>query len=245
MAASATRPLRRGAWSGRRPRAPDGRFFGIFFGPYLAGVTCVAVGNGTAGAFVPRQYGISSPELATLVRGACVHWAPPGTNSKLVAWTVRLLRRTDPHAKILLAYADSEAGEIGTIYQACGWTYIGPGSTVVEWVSPSGRVVNTRAMGSSGASRGWAPTRGRNRTRRTEEALLAAGWRKQRSNPKHRYVAVVDTADAELSSRVRAMALPYPKRELAPAGQGGEGDSDDALGFQSREDPSKGSRRST
>lgn len=245
--ALAERVILKYEWLGTLP-ASTGRFFGIFFGPYLAGATCVAVGNGTAGAKTAMQYGVEIRELATLVRGACVHWAPTGTNSKLVAWTVRLLRETDPRTKLVVAYADSEAGEIGTIYQASGWTYIGPGAKVIEWVSPSGRIYNTRSMGATGGSRGWAPTRGKNRTRRAGEALLAAGWKRQWSNPKHRYVAIVDRDDAELSSRLAAMALPYPKRPGSPrlpVATGGEGESDDALGLQPREDPSKGSRRST
>lgn len=203
-------------WLGTLP--PVQRYFGIFFGPYLAGVTAVAVGNGTAGAFTAKQYGLSGRELATLTRGACVHWAPPGTNSKLVAWTVRLLRELEPGAKLLVAYADAEAGEIGTIYQASGWTYIGLGATVVEWVSPSGAVANTRFLGATShdrgktVSRGVAPTRGRDRTKKATAALLDAGWRRQRSNPKRRYVVVLDRKDGDLGRRIRAMSLPYPKR---------------------------------
>lgn len=213
---TAERVILRYEWLGTLP--PVQRYFGIFFGPYVAGVTAVAVGNGTAGAFTSMQYGIERTELATLTRGACVHWAPPGTNSRLVAWTVRLLRELDPRVKLLVAYADSEAGEIGTIYQAAGWTFVGPGSTVVEYVSPAGKVYNTRALGPTShdggkiVARGWAPPSGSNRTRKTEEALLAAGWRKQTSNPKLRYAAIVDRNDAELASRIAAMGLPYPKR---------------------------------
>jgi len=245
----AERVILRYEWLGTLP--PVQRYFGIFFGPYIAGATAVAVGNGTAGAFTAMQYGLERTELATLTRGACVHWAPPGTNSKLVAWTVRLLRELEPRAKLVVAYADSEAGEIGTIYQACGWTFIGPGSRVIEWVSPSGAVFNTRALGPTShdggkvVARGWAPTRGKDRTKKATAALEEAGWRKQWSNRKLRYVAIVDRDDAKLASLVAAIALPYPKR---PSGGGrtssGEGESDDALDYQSREDPSKGSRRS-
>lgn len=153
----------------------------------------------------------------------------------------------------MVAYADTEAGEIGTIYQASGWYYLGPGSTVIEWVSPSGRVYNKRVLaptsrttrdGKVVVSRGWAPTAGPDRTRRGTEALLAAGWRQQRSNPKLRYGIAVDKRDAETSSRLRAMALPYPKRASAPATPSGEGELDDAPDVQSGEDASKRSRRS-
>lgn len=236
-------------WLGTLP--PVQRYYGLFFGPYLAGATAVAVGNGTAGAFTSQQYGIERVELATLTRGACVHWAPTGANSRLVAWTVRLVARDDPAARLMVAYADSEAGEIGTIYQACGWSYLGPGSTVVEYVSPSGKVFNTRALGATShdggktVSRGWAPMSGPNRTRRAEEALLEAGWSKQRSNPKLRYGVVLrPREDRDLATRIASMALPYPKRPSTDARPSGEGESDDALDFQSREDASRRSRRS-
>lgn len=224
-------------WLGTLP--PVQRYFGIFFGAYLAGVTAVAVGNGTAGAFTSKQYGLVGRELATLTRGACVHWAPPGTNSKLVAWTVRLLRELEPGAKLLVAYADEEAGEIGTIYQASGWTYIGLGATVVEWVSPSGTVSNTRFLGATShdrgrtVSRGVAPTRGKNRTRKASEALLSAGWSKQRSNPKRRYVVVLDRKDRDLVARIARKALPYPKR---PAYNSDAATVSGTSGFQSEGD---------
>ena len=97
----------------------SGLHYGIFFGDYCAGVCCVALnGSGTAGNTVHLQFGLQRSDVATLVRGACVHWAPSGSNSKLVSWTCRLLER-DSAAKLVGAYSDSDAGEIGTIYQAC------------------------------------------------------------------------------------------------------------------------------
>jgi hypothetical protein len=35
----------------------------------------------------PSEFGLKASELGTLARGACVHWAPPGSNSKLLART--------------------------------------------------------------------------------------------------------------------------------------------------------------
>lgn len=230
--AMASQVILRYEWLGTLPAVR--RYFGLFFGPYLAGVTAVAIGNGTAGGNTAAQYGIASVELATLVRGACVHWAPPGANSKLVSWTTRLIARTR-EAKVILAYADTEAGEIGTIYQACGWTYIGPGSSVSEWLSPSGAIRNKIYL-----------TRWRQKATTTETrvALVAAGWREQKSNPKLRYVLVLDKDDAKLVARVNAMRVPYPKREATPATSSGEGESDDAPVVQTGEDASRRSRRS-
>src|SRR5210317_1422431 len=45
--------------------------YGIFFGDYCAGVTCVALnGTGTAGYRVHQRFNIKRHQLATLARGA-------------------------------------------------------------------------------------------------------------------------------------------------------------------------------
>ena len=43
-------------------------------------------------------------------------------------------------------------------------------------------------------------------------ALREAGWTEQKSNPKHRYVYVLDKSDSALVERVERMRKPYPKR---------------------------------
>lgn len=191
--------------------AGTGRHYGIFFGPWCAGVTCVAVGGGTGGVNSHKPFGIARHELGVLARGACVHWAPPGANSKLVGWTCRLLRDTD--CRLLLAYSDSDAGEIGTIYQACNWTYIGKGAATLQWVSPAGRIMDQKLP--YDMKRRYGGTR-RDFARR----LRAEGWTEQLSNPKGRYVYVIDKADRTLADRVEGMRQAYPKRASEPTSVG-------------------------
>lgn len=186
--------------------------FGIFFGPFCAGVCCVGR-NCTGGAMSHELFKIASHELLVLARGACVHWAPPGTNSRLVSWTCRLLERARL-GKILIAYSDTDAGEIGTIYQACNWTCIGRGASTRQWVAPNGRSFDQMrprdlARDKGGTRMQWV------------HALRAAGWREQPSNPKHRYVYVLDRTDRALVERVERMRQPYPKRPCAQSTAGG------------------------
>jgi hypothetical protein len=179
--------------------------YGIFFGSYCAGATCVGKAV-TAGTHIHSPFKIEPSELLVLARGACVHWAPPGTNSKLVAWTTRLLPKSRPGAKLLLAYADTDAGEIGTIYQACNWNYVGLSGWVPQFVAPNGRIFDGRII-SYYAQKGnvtWVQQR---------DAMVAKGWKEQRSNPKHRYVAILDRSDKNLVKRVESMSKPYPKRK--------------------------------
>jgi hypothetical protein len=67
-------------------------------------------------------------KVACLDRGACAHWAHPHTGSWFITKALQLAH--DEHGlEIFYAYSDEEAGEIGTIYQACGWLYLGHGAT--------------------------------------------------------------------------------------------------------------------
>jgi hypothetical protein len=78
----------------------------------------------------PESRDICGPEhrdlTITLARGACLHWAHPNAASYLISRACRLA-----HAefgwKVFFAYADPMAGEIGAVYQACNWLYLGQG----------------------------------------------------------------------------------------------------------------------
>lgn len=182
------------------------RHYGIFFGDYCAGVCCVSAGGGTASVYTHKMFNLPHTQLATLARGACVHWAPPGTNSKLVSWTCRLLAQDTP-CKVLIAYADTDAGEIGTIYQACNWIYIGRGAATRQWVAPNGRVYDQKLPYNLSARGKFEKPR-----KHYVKELLRAGWREQMSNPKHRYVQILDRSDKSLVSLVEGMRKEYPKR---------------------------------
>ena len=181
-----------------------GWHYGIFFGSYCAGVCCVSVGGGGANLNAHLEFKVERTELAYLARGANTHWSPAGANSKLVSWTCRLLAK-DTSSRIAIAYSDTDAGEIGTIYQACNWVYIGIGSSTRQWVAPNGRIFDQklpydlkRRQGGERAS--------------YAKALREAGWTEQPSNPKHRYVYALDRTDRALVDRIERLRKPYPKR---------------------------------
>jgi hypothetical protein len=184
--------------------------YGLFFGTYCAGVCCV----GTRASGAPGQhkpFGVGPNDVGLLARGACVHWAPVGSNSKLIAWTARLVKRDVAGLKLLLAYSDTDAGEIGTVYQACNWTYIGltsKGDT--QFISPRGRIYHSKILYDTCRRAGY--TRGHKPTREVRRHLKAEGWSEQPTNPKHKYVLILDTKDQKLIERVDQMRLPYPKR---------------------------------
>jgi len=61
-----------------------------------------------------------------LARGACVHWAHPHAASFLISRACKLAA-TEFGWRIFCANADPTAGEIGTVYQAANWLYLGVG----------------------------------------------------------------------------------------------------------------------
>ena len=185
---------------------PSGHHYGLMLGPHLAGAVCISKGGAGIVGPVYKFLGVEPGELAFLLRGACVSWAPPGSNSKLVSTAVRLLRQDAPHLKVMGAYADPDAGEIGTIYQACGWYCLGQrkgGPTQI--VSPHGRVMNTRVLGFISDRRGTSNTEAR-------EWLQNQGWHVEKASNKWMYATLLDRTDSTLRDRLDSMRVPYPKR---------------------------------
>jgi len=61
-------------------------------------------------------------KILILSRGACLHWTPKNTGSKLIMGAIEQLPE---QYEVITATVDELAGEIGTIYQACNFHYIG------------------------------------------------------------------------------------------------------------------------
>lgn len=113
--------IERYEWLGNIGNSPKWTFAAYCCG-HLAGVVLIA--EPQAYAKVLRGYDRSLECLIT--RGACVSWAHQHLGSKLIAFALRwMVQNTDK--RVFSAYSDPRAGEIGTIYQACGFDYLGPG----------------------------------------------------------------------------------------------------------------------
>ena len=183
------------------------RCYGIFFGQYCAGVTTFA----SSGAIpaIPKMLALPSRAVSYLARGACTHWAPPNTNSRLIAKSCALEYLHG--IKIVVAFADTDAGEIGTVYQAANWTYLGQSATAwPQWVSPLGRIWSSNSLTKRRSQHGGT-------TGQLIGRLRAHGWHEQPTNPKHRYVYIVDRSDRALVARIDALRQPYPKRGRSAA----------------------------
>lgn len=94
--------------------------YGIYFGDYCGGVVVFGAEYiENLGRWDKYDY---TGKIILLSRGVCLHWTPINTNSKLIMTAIKMLPEK---YKIVTATTDHLAGEIGTIYQACNFYYVG------------------------------------------------------------------------------------------------------------------------
>jgi len=145
-------------------------------------------------------------KVILLSRGACANWCKPNTNSHLISEVLKAVER-DTEYRIVLAYSDRRAGEVGTVYQATNWLFIGLGATGFDNVPAN--LVNTSDMGFH--------TRGLPKELKSAQRLRDAGMevlKVPRAN-KCRYITFVGSRKErkELMAALRWKPIEYPKRE--------------------------------
>ena len=205
--AEATEIILRYEWLGTVPnnaqafyglRSPDGDLLGVsIFGP-------------TPGTASRDVCGKANAKITIgLLRGACVHYAHPHAGSFLTARACQLAA-SDHGWRIFVAYQDTRAGEVGTIYQACNWLYIGA-------TGRGGSGYRTRYKAPDGEW--WTSRRFRALCKREAQAwqhYAALGWTKGREPDKGKYVHIEGSRleRKRLLKLLRYPVLPYPKRPL-------------------------------
>ena len=92
---------------------------------------------------------------ALIQRGASSSWAPKNLNSKLIMFSANWIKN-NTEKRILVAYSDPEAGEIGTIYQACNFDYLGNSfGASKNYILPDGREVSTKYFTRTSSMKKW------------------------------------------------------------------------------------------
>ena len=189
--------------------------FGLFFGEHLAGVACFGRTAGTqvAGSICGAEH---AQRVATLCRGACVHWAHPHSASFLINAACREM--TKKGYNVFVAYSDPAAGEIGTVYQASNWLYCGTTNATEKFRTPSGEVKDARLVSAYSRDRSGGTLKYK-RTRTEQKQLLKEEGCEffKDGGRKHRYVGIY--GDRRIKRILRRASkwdvLPYPKRDKA------------------------------
>ena len=188
--------------------------YGIIWDGVVGGVVCF---GRTAGSNVYSS--VCGPQYAnhaiTLCRGACVHWAHPHSASKLISTACKMM--LDHGFNIFIAYSDPDAGEIGTVYQACNWIYCGRTSASEKFETPDGKIRDARLVSAYTRDRKGGTLKYKRSRSDQKKIMLSLGCRFFKGNAKHRYVQILGRTRREEKQIRRDLewnVLSYPKREL-------------------------------
>ena len=208
-------------WLGTLPKIPRWcGTYGLYDPSYSRekpiGVSMFGYGSGTLARNVcGTEY---ADKAICLERGASVHWAHPHAASFLISRACKIM--ADYGYRIFYAYSDVEAGEIGTVYQACNWHYIGRADTARKDYFPP-------KYNPCMAPHNWIDDRERRRIKKnfncghSPKQHREMGWLERKAISKHRYVRFEGNRREKRKFReaLQYAVLPYPKRELpAPSG---------------------------
>ncbi len=128
--------IERHEWLGKMPNRPTHRFTARYKGK-LAGVIIMAVPNTHS-----KILGKDTEKYERLIsRGACISWSPKNLNSWLIMKSIRWMINNTTY-RLFFGYGDPEARELGSIYQACNFLYIGQSSgTEKQYLDPNNEKV--------------------------------------------------------------------------------------------------------
>lgn len=196
--------------------------YGLKLSDEIIGVACFNIGGGPE----PRRI-CQDPDVVKrticLCRGACAPHAPKDAGSFLTRHACRLVNNQYGY-EVFFAYSDSDAGEIGTIYQAVGWKYLGAGlgrakdkhgkSYHTDFIMNGDRVT-THSVYKLAVRKGWVPgmkdmITGKNLTKR--QFIRNLGYTDIRTPDRAKWVWFEGPNKFTLEKDCRFPFLPYPKR---------------------------------
>lgn len=163
---------------------------------------------------IGSPYGLLQTEICELVRVALrKHHSPV---SKIVAVSLRMLRKNSPGLKMVISFADPKQGHTGMIYQAMNWTYLGHSQAQCELII-GGKFTHKR---SATAQYGTASIK----------EIKKITNLSVKNSPKAFKLTYAMPLDAEIRRELLKKKIPYPKSVPsidgdAPDDQSGEGGS--------------------
>lgn len=134
--------IRKHEWLGNLSQYTT-HWFGAYYKGILSGVILMNLPNSFS-----KILGDKTKDIERLVsRGACISWSPKNLASNFLMWCIRYMVKTTPY-RVFTAYSDPTAKELGTIYQACNWYYLGKKSgTTKRYYNPyTGKLISDRAF---------------------------------------------------------------------------------------------------
>lgn len=104
----------------------------------------------------PNYSKIGGKKEVLIQRGATSSWAPRNLGSKLLMFACKwIVKNTDK--RVFVGYSDSDAKEVGFIYQACNFDYLGKSfGSKRQYILPNGKRVGDRYFTRTSSMKKWA-----------------------------------------------------------------------------------------
>jgi hypothetical protein len=128
-------------------------WFACYHKEILAGVMLFNMPNAFS-----KLLGDNTKELERLIsRGACISWSPKNLASSFLMFCLNWMVKNTNY-RLFTAYSDPTAKELGTIYQACNFYYLGQKSgTTKRYINPyTNKMVSDRFFRQKTAFRKYA-----------------------------------------------------------------------------------------
>lgn len=116
-------------------------YFGAYYKDELGGVIIFSMPNAFS-----KLLGENTKNIERLIsRGACASWTPKSLASQFLMWCIKWMVKNTQY-RLFTAYSDPSAKELGTIYQACNFYYLGNNNgTTTRYINPyTGKLVSDR-----------------------------------------------------------------------------------------------------
>lgn len=189
---------------------PQGRLVkcGVWEDDQFVGAVIFARG---ASPHYGHRYDLKKTEVCELARVALTNHTNPVT--QIISRALKSLKVSSPGLRLVVSFADSGQGHLGTIYQAGNWTYLGVTSPKYEYLY-HGRWVHDRTIN---GRPGWPGDNNRDVLPEILSGItytqLKASLPRRLASPKFRYAYPLDKKIRRL---LEPKALPYPtKNDLA------------------------------
>jgi len=149
--------------------------------------------------------GVTGNEVLELTRLVLLNRVGKNAESYFIGQSFKWLRQLSPEVKILISYADPEAGHGGTIYRATNWLYQGRGAhkkaKSFSYKVGGGKWVHSRSAGAKWGSR---------RLDEFANTVKQTFWRKEESY-KHRYIYFLcdKKTKKKLLQELKMKCIPY------------------------------------
>ena len=185
--------------------------YGIYFDGACGGVVVYGQEYGeNLGLWDKYDY---TGKIILLARGACVHWAHPHSASKLISASIKMLPEK---YKVVTATVDELAGEIGTIYQACNFDYIGSmRENNPNIKNPNGNRFGVKINGKLYGARSMRQKVGSQRKADILKAFPDAEFVPQKSKKRYFFFRGNKKERNYFKSKIEKFIKPYPKRTVS------------------------------